>query len=272
MLGLKIYVWTLFTLAVLAVPKASAQGTDVVGSIRSSRAAAVSARPTSGGAYANVSANQPVHNGDGVRTARRGFAQIQFKDQSVLRLNELTELIVQDSVALRRIQLAKGALWVRVTKGSNTSVQTPVATATVRGTEFLMDELGNLAVRDGVVTLEANGFSIDVLAGETAGIGPDGKPFKRGTPISTNVEPDPVEFGIPDVWWKILKGGDVSNPNSPGRDRTKDLLVATAVALPLFLVMNNGSSNHNNSSAVPEPATIAVIVIGIGALAARRRK
>ena len=270
MLGLKNYVWTLLALAVLAVPKAFAQGTDVVGTIGSSRSATVSARPTSGGAYSNVAANQPVRNGDGVRTARRGFAQIQFKDQSVLRLNELTELIVQDSVALRRIQLAKGALWVRVTKGSNTSVQTPVATATVRGTEFLMDELGNLAVRDGVVTLDANGFSIDVLAGETAGIGPDGKPFKRGTPISTSVEVDPTILGVPDAWWKVLKGDD--SPPASSKDRTKDYLALTAAALPVLLLINNGSNDHTTREAVPEPATIATLVIGIGALAARRKK
>ena len=182
------------------------------------RDAAISSRPTSGGAYVSANAGQAVHNGDGIRTARRGFAQIAFNDRSLLRLNELTELIVQDSITLRRLQLAKGALWIRVTKGANTAIQTPVATATVRGTELLMDDKGNLAVREGTVDLEANGFTIEIGPGEVGGIGPDGKPFKKGVQIATETQVDVEVLGVPDSWWSILKSGTRSEERRVGKE------------------------------------------------------
>jgi hypothetical protein len=239
---------------------ALAQGVDVVGRISAFKSAKVAARPTAGGTYATPTANQPVKNGDGVRTERRGFAQVTFNDKTALRLSELTELIVQDSISLRRLQLAKGAIWIRVTKGSNTSVQTPVATATVRGTEFLMDEKGNLAVREGLVDLEAGGFTIQVGAGEVGGVGPDGKPFKKGVQITTDQQVDVELEGVPESWWGILKSGE--------RRKDNDEWFALLLVPLLFM----GDSSGDRSSSVPEPATILILGLGAGAIAARRRK
>ncbi len=247
----------------LGVAAASAVAQDAVGQLAASRAATYSATPTAANPnYGPAKSGQAVKNGDGVRTARRGFAQIAFRDKSVLRLAELTELIVQDSVALRRLQLAKGALWVRVTKGSNTAIQTPVATATVRGTELLIDEKGNLAVREGVVELEAGGFTIEVHAGEVAGVGPDGKPYKKGIRMPTEDTGDPYDLGIPELWWTRLRGE--SDPS-----RHEDW--APALLLLPFLVPRDRDRRERHS-AVPEPATVATLVVGVGWMAARKRR
>lgn len=246
-----------------------AQGVDVVGTVTSFRAARHSARPTAGGAYSAITANQPVRNGDGLRTERRGHAQIKFRDDSVLRLKELTELIVQDSVTLRRLQLSRGALWVRVTKGSNTSVQTPVATATVRGTEFLMDAEGNLAVREGIVELEANGFTIEVLAGEIAGVDKDGRPFKKGVRIPTEPELQLVDVVIPISWWELMRYDPSIPTASPGRDRT--LESAALFGLPLLLLIDFGGKS-SEPDPVPEPASLAGLAAGAVALAAAKRR
>jgi hypothetical protein len=236
------------------------QGVDVVGRLSAFKSAKLSTRPTSNGTYSEPSSNQVVHNGDGLRTERRGFAQINFNDKSALRLSELTELIVQDSLSLRRLQLAKGAIWIRVTKGSNTSVQTPIATATVKGTEFLFDEFGNLAVREGIVELQANGFTIEVGPGEVGGVGADGKPYKKSVHITTNDEADIEVNGVPDSWWKTLK----ADRSGPDHNEFLALLI-----LP-FLFMGDHSSHSNSST--PEPATVAVLAIGAGMLLNAKRK
>jgi hypothetical protein len=257
---LQLRVLGLSFISLIVVGSALAQ--NVVGKIAASRSASHSATPTSPNAgYVAVKSDIPVRNGDGVRTSRRGFAQIAFNDKSVLRLSELTELIVQDSVSLRRLQLAKGALWVRVTKGSNTAIQTPVATATVRGTELLIDELGNLAVREGSVELEANGFTIEVFAGEIAGIGPDGRPFKKGVKIPTEENVDAFELGVPELWWRRLKGlSDLK-----GDDWTP------ALALLPLLFIGDGNS-RDRQTPVPEPLTLLTMGAGAGYLVLRNRR
>ena len=243
---------------VLVAGAASAQ-TDVVGRISAFKAAKVSASPLARGSYVVPGANQSVKNGDGVRTDRRGFAQITFNDRSALRLSELTELIVQDAISLRRLQLSRGAIWTRVTKGSNTSVQTPVATATVRGTEFLMDSDGNLAVREGIVDLEAGGFTIEVKAGEVAGV-KNGRPYKKGVQITTDDEVVVEEQGIPAAWTRALRA------EMRGKDHNELLALA---AIPLLIFGAQSSGNRNSS--VPEPATLLVLAAGVSAAAAVRR-
>jgi len=264
----KLLGWTL-AVSFLVPTLALSQSVDVVGNVSKSRAARHSARPTTGGAYAPVAANQVVRNGDGLRTERRGFAEVAFSDKSVLRLNELTELIVQDSMTLRRLQLAKGALWLRVTKGTNTSVQTPVATATVRGTEFLFDAEGNLAVREGTVELEANGFTIEVHAGEIGGVDKDGKPYKKGWKIPTDYQIDLVNITIPVGWWELIRR-DPSLPPATNRSN-RELEIAALVAVPLILLIDTGG-NRSGQEAVPEPTTLAVLAVGGLALVAKRKR
>lgn len=249
---------------------ALSQGVDVVGNISSSRAARYSARPTAGGAYSAVAPNQVVRNGDGIRTERRGFAQVKFRDESVLRLNELTELIVQDAMTLRKLQLSKGALWMRVTKGANTSIQTPVATATVRGTEFLFDADGNLAVREGTVELEANGLTIEVHPGEIAGVDKEGRPFKKGLRIPTDLQLDVSNLLIPTSWWQLIRT-DPANPAPPSTSRDRTFETIALVSVPLIFLLNDGGSDGGRQP-VPEPATSAVLVLGAAGMAAAKRR
>jgi hypothetical protein len=126
--------------------------------------------------YVDARNGQRVRNHYGLRTLRRSRAQINFDDKSVLRVNERTDMVVEDTESLRRIQLGQGAVWVRVAKGRNTTVETPTATATARGTEFEVRANGDLLVYEGVVDLTIGGRVISVSAGQKVTFGNDGKP------------------------------------------------------------------------------------------------
>ena len=90
----------------------------------------------------------PVNVGDVVRTDDSGFAEIAYHDGSRSRLDVNTEFEVlalsdQPGEAVARTRMGLGRTWNRVHKavqGDDAfSVETSVATATVRGTAFLVD-------------------------------------------------------------------------------------------------------------------------------------
>ncbi len=210
-----------------------------------------------GGEFVSAKGNASVHSGDMVRTGRRNFAEITFKDTSILRVNEYTDLLVYPGELLRRIELQKGAIWMRVARGSGTSVQTPVATATVRGTEFTLGADGELTVIEGEVILEAGGKSLTVVAGESAEIGPDGTPRKKG------VEPTPPEPGKEEEkpappWWNT--GGW-----APRRGLQPESI---GLVIPLFVIGFGGGGR----APVPEPASALLLAAGFGIYAAVRRR
>ena len=148
---------------------------NVVRQVLATRDAVVSGTPPQ---YAPARQGQLVFPGQGVRTLRRSQAEIQFTDKSVLRINERTDLIVQDAASLRRIQLNSGLIWLRVAKGVATQVETPSATAVARGTEFTVgaqtDGSMLLTVYEGTVAAQVNGQEVLVHPGEQVIIRKDG--------------------------------------------------------------------------------------------------
>lgn len=165
----------LLFVAPLVAATASAQ--QVVGTLNVVRQVKVTTGPHDASPnYVDAHDGQPIRNRYGVRTLRRSRAQINFNDHSVLRINERTDVVVLDSASLRNIQLNDGAVWVKVAKGVNTTVTTPTATATARGTEFQVFANGDLFVYEGIVDLHIGGRTVAVTAGNKVTFSNDGKP------------------------------------------------------------------------------------------------
>ena len=108
-------------------------------------AAGVEVRAGLAGAYAAVTASQPVAVGDGVRTDATGFAEVAYSDGSRTRLDINTEFEVvaltdDAGNAVTRTEMGVGRTWHRVQAVGAASggfeVVTSQATATVRGTAF----------------------------------------------------------------------------------------------------------------------------------------
>lgn len=242
--------------AVLAVGSLSlaAHAQSAVGRITASLKAQVR---TGMKPFANALPNQSVFNGDGIRTPRRGYAEITFKDGSIIRVNERTDMIIQDAAQLRRIQLDAGMLWVKDTRGSNTRVQTPVGTATARGTVFTVTSDLWVDVFDGYVDIVSKGVTISLGPGESGAIGPNGTPMKFGTFKSANLPLD--QNGEALGWWML----DNRAPVPP------TALLGSLVSPFAAMSQLGKSALKPELSVVPEPAT--VMALGIGVVAILRR-
>lgn len=198
-----------------------------------------------------------VKVGELVRTGRRARAEITFSDRSILRMNEQTDLIVRDAAEMRSMTLNQGTVWMRVMKGSNASIATPVATATVRGTEFEFTAEGDLTVYEGEVELSGGGETLLVRQGESAGIGPDGKPYRR---VSSR---DLEEMANGPVWL-----GQFERSGGGGGELVP--IIAILGTGGAYFVTNFADSGFQ-PGVVPEPATMIVLGAG-GLLIARRRR
>jgi|GEM_PF-4710493 len=172
-----------------------AQGQDRVGTLSIVRQVKVTrTEVTKGRDYVDARDGQPIWNNYGIRTLRRSQAEIKFTDHSVVRVNERTDMIVEDAASLRHIQLDQGAVWIRVAKGVNTTISTPTATATARGTEFEVRGDGETLVYEGTVEVKGKvtGTELLVSAGHKVTFDADGNPSK---PIPLTPEETPKGRG-----------------------------------------------------------------------------
>jgi len=139
------------------------------------------------GEYTAISDATSVEAGDRVRTDAAGFAEISYPDQSITRLDvdtefELVSMTESSGVTTTLTKLNSGRVWNRVQSlGSEGEflVETPVATANVRGTGFLVEcrEVGwcTFTVLDGTIDIEIYGMEPFTLeAPRSVGVAPDG--------------------------------------------------------------------------------------------------
>jgi hypothetical protein len=247
---IRIYRLPAFLALGLFVALAGGQQTSVVGRLTAARNTKISRGPaTLNSQYDDAKVGSAVREGQGVRTFRRSFAEITFSDGSAIRVNEQTDLIVQSAATLRLIRLEQGALWVRDEHGSRTSVQTPVGTATARGTEFIVSGDGTVTVKEGSVDLEAKGVVLTIEAGQTGGIGPGGTPEKLGN-------------GVPD-------GGD--NWYDKGQAMPVPTLALGGLAGVLGSNVGAGGNRvRGGGNPVPEP--MSIVALGGAAAFLIRRK
>ncbi len=150
-------------LLVLILAAFVANAAEVVGTLNITRSVKVSSAPITDGAnisWLDAKNNQAVTNLQGIRTLKRSMAEINFNDKSILRINERTDLVIQESREMRNINLKEGAVWIQVAKGSKTTVHTPTTTATARGTIFIVtvNAQGDttVTVLEGTVDVQSN--------------------------------------------------------------------------------------------------------------------
>ena len=157
------------------------------------------ANPTPG------ASGQGLNQGDEVSTDPNGFAEIGFTDGSLARVDNnaqfvLTALTHQDAVTATHTQLLNGDSWHHVQpladQGDLYQVDTPVASATVRGTQFAINCTAGTtctyAVVEGTVQLALpDGTTLTLTAGQKITLIKDLPPPKIDTPGIPQLEQDP---------------------------------------------------------------------------------
>ncbi|MHB9024470.1 MAG: FecR family protein [Armatimonadota bacterium] len=210
----------------LWVTLAQAAAPPKVGTISITREVLISLPP---GKSVYAKQGQNVLNGQKISTLKRSRAEIKFLDGSIIRINERTDLLLRDVTAMKRIRLDRGAVWVQVAKDSNTTVETPTATATAKGTIFIVMVLANGATRvivfDSAVEVTSEGETTTVQAGQsldTTGGGLGSLIKIPGFTPSTSDSPGTGSAADTSGWWGKPSMGD-GTISSPGSDDLGDV-------------------------------------------------
>ena len=125
-------------------------------------------------AWRGLEVLQDVKAGDVVRTNALGQVAILFADRTQLRLGRNATLLVRALTpgGATRLELTQGRLFGRTPRGgTDVRVETPAATAAIRGTDWSMSvegERSSLLVLDGAVEFTNPQGSVTVQAGEDA--------------------------------------------------------------------------------------------------------
>lgn len=122
---------------------------------------------------------------DQVLTGDDGRVKIDLSDGTIIRLSPLSNFVLRqiettDQGTLTRLQLNIGRLWI-ILNGGELYVDTPSGVASVRGSYLHVwvdpiKEFTNITCLEGICSLENNGRTVSLVAGETAdveGLGAD---------------------------------------------------------------------------------------------------
>ncbi len=121
-------------------------------------------------------ADQDLSAGDLLRTGAFGGLGIAFEDRTYIRLHANTQMAVTDPGGTdrpKRFDLQLGRVWSRASKPDRpVIVETPSATAAIRGTDWFMEVLADGTARLNVLDGEVRFFNafgtLDVAAGRSA--------------------------------------------------------------------------------------------------------
>jgi len=132
---------------------------------------------------------QNVKTGDALRTGKDAWVELSWVDGTRLKLDPGTTMTIRKCTfnALHRVETSSfrvdiGRIWVRVikalTRGSKFEVETPAATAGIRGTVFAVEVAADggtdIAVWDGSVAVAAGGAGTQIPGGQVAHVRADG--------------------------------------------------------------------------------------------------
>lgn len=158
-------------------------------------------------AWARSKLGTLLGNGDRVRTARRSKAQVDFPDESFVRLGQLSELLVRQATgAGREMNITRGRLYGSFVKGAPMTITSPQATAAIRGTR-IEAEIGPGGERwkcyDGEIEIVTRtGRRIIVGPGHEARVGAMGDIFLRSFSA-----PEKFAGGNEQSWFSVVKPG-----------------------------------------------------------------
>ncbi len=148
----------------------------------------------------------PLFLGDELRTTAGTRALVEFSDGTRVALNEWTTFVIlsrqhRDTGVTRLLSLLVGEIWVHTAGGPHPlEVETPAATATIRGTELTLrvspDGRSVITVVEGVVEFGNALGTWPIRAGSAS----TGEPGKRCTP------PAPADVPSAIAWiFEVLK-------------------------------------------------------------------
>lgn len=130
--------------------------------------------------------NQELHVGQSVRTGARSRATIRLSDLSILRVNELTTLVLKPAKQASRTPFLDfkigSAYFLNRTRPMETQFQTPLIAGAIRGTEFNLSIAENgetkVALLEGEVGLNNEKGELTIVSGEQAVVELGGAPRK----------------------------------------------------------------------------------------------
>lgn len=143
-------------------------------------------RKEEGKDWQNAKKGETLSSGDRVKTGKKSVAVVKFKDNSLVRVRELTELTVtgatDGSAFSKQVEMKSGVVGFNIKKqqpGEEFRFSSPTSVASIRGTggSFTANTLSDtLIVTEGVIefknTISSN--VVSVLAGFTGISNPDG--------------------------------------------------------------------------------------------------
>jgi tetratricopeptide (TPR) repeat protein len=130
--------------------------------------------------------DMPLKPGDQVRTARRSKATLQMSDKTVLKIRQLTTMVIQASPSgeqMPELNLKSGSVFFFSRESpKEVPFRTSLTSGAIRGTEFELsvteDDTTTLTMLDGLVDIRSGQGEVAVTNGEQAVIAPGQAPQK----------------------------------------------------------------------------------------------